>query len=44
MLLESGQFTSEEDSSVAATIFIGQQEKNMFAYLKASHIEEDLEL
>ena len=36
MLLESGQFTSEEDSSVAAKFIYRSARENMFAYLKAS--------
>lgn len=35
-LLESGQFTSEEDSSVAAKFIYRSAKENMFAYLKAS--------
>lgn len=36
MLLESGQFTSYEDSSVAAKFIYRSAKENMFAYLKAS--------
>ena len=36
ILLESGQFTSEEDSSVAAKFIYRSAKENMFAYLKAS--------
>ena len=36
MLLESGQFTSSEDSSVAAKFIYRSAKENMFAYLKAS--------
>jgi len=36
MLLQSGQFTSEEDSSVAAKFIYRSARENMFAYLKAS--------
>ena len=36
MLLESGQFTSDEDSSVAAKFIYRSAKENMFAYLKAS--------
>ena len=36
MLIESGQFTSDEDSSVAAKFIYRSAKENMFAYLKAS--------
>ncbi len=36
MLLQSGHFTSEEDSSVAAKFIYRSARENMFAYLKAS--------
>ena len=36
ILLDSGQFSSEEDSSVAAKFIYRSARENMFAYLKAS--------
>ena len=36
MLIQSGQFISEEDSSVAAKFIYSSAKENMFAYLKAS--------
>ena len=36
MLIQSGQFISDEDSSVAAKFIYRSAKENMFAYLKAS--------